>query len=164
MPDGGSKISTLHMAALAWARAGFKVLPCIVNGKEPVGALVPNGFKDATADEATINRWWANIDYNIGVVPGSGGAVVIDLDVDKKTGALRGLAEWDALEGEKPATFTVVTPSGGRHLWFKGTITTGNKKLAPNIDMRFDAGYVVAPPSVIDGKAYEILANEASPW
>jgi hypothetical protein len=154
MPDGSVSIATMKDAALAWARAGFSVLPCVQGGKCPVGHLVPNGFKNATTDEATITTWWAeNPAYNIGVVPGSGGYVVLDLDVGDVPGQFAGLAEWEAFEGEKPAAVTVLTPSGGRHLWFKGLVNSG-RKLAPHIDVRCTYGYVLAPPSIVDGKAY----------
>lgn len=158
MPDGSGSIAPMREAALAWAGAGFRVLPCVPDGKHPVGRLVPRGLKDATADLPTITTWWTeNPFYNIAVVPGSGGCVVVDLDVGEVHGQFAGLAEWNALEGEKPATYTVRTPSGGRHLWFRGTLATGNRKLAPHIDMRFDAGYVLVPPSTVGGKPYEVI-------
>jgi hypothetical protein len=50
------------------------------------------------------------------------------------------------------------TPSGGGHLYFRPPpgveIRNSAGKLGPGLDVRGVGGYVVAPPSVIDGKAY----------
>jgi len=57
---------------------------------------------------------------------------------------------------------TVLTPRGGRHLYFKGSLPPTQGKLAAKIDTRGENSYVVAPGSVIDGKMYEVL-NEREP-
>ena len=50
------------------------------------------------------------------------------------------------------------TPSGGAHIYFResagGDIRNSAGRLGPGLDVRAHGGYVVAPPSVIDGKAY----------
>ena len=54
-------------------------------------------------------------------------------------------------------TFTVKTQSGGYHLYFKYDAEikqTQNKALG--VDIRNDGGYVVCPPSSINGKQYVI--------
>jgi len=72
-----------------------------------------------------------------------------------------------------------MTPSGGRHHLFRQPAgkSWGNSsgKLAPKVDTRGHGGYIVAPPSVVDGKAYrwaegfELLTSpdrlpEPPPW
>jgi hypothetical protein len=54
-------------------------------GKHPIGKLVPDGFKNATKDEATIKRWWAAYPKaNIGVATGRiSGIAVPDVDGPK---------------------------------------------------------------------------------
>ena len=70
-------------AALVYASLGFHVFPCGQN-KRP---RTPNGFKDATTDEAQIRAWWVQWPHaQIGVACGASGIVVIDLDVDRKDG------------------------------------------------------------------------------
>jgi hypothetical protein len=57
-------------------------------------------------------------------------------------------------------TFTVKTQSGGYHLYFKYDAEikqTQNKALG--VDIRNDGGYVVCPPSSINGKQYVIKNN-----
>src|SRR5215472_17579528 len=85
-----------------------------VRGKRPATL---HGFKDRTIDEATIIAWWSAADYNVAIVPEDKDWCVIDLD--PKNG---GVDNWNALYADRgtPPTYTVVTPSGGEHLYFYG--------------------------------------------
>jgi hypothetical protein len=56
-----------------------------------------------------------------------------------------------------PATFTVGTPGGGRHLYFKGSLPSTVRKLGRGIDTRGVGGYVLIPPSIVHGKPYTVL-------
>jgi hypothetical protein len=118
--------------ALRYAREGCKVFPCA--GKVPA---TPNGFKDATTDEATIKAWFENLDYNIAMVPGDSGLLVVDVDTNADPSLIHQL----------PPTYVVRTPSGGFHYYYQTNEKFGNKKLAANIDIRNAAGYVLVPPS-----------------
>lgn len=147
-----------HVSALAYAAAGIPVFPCVVGGKTPA---TPNGFHDASADASVIDAWWAQADYNLGLSPEDAGWCVVDPDMGGgKDGeaTLRALA---AEHGTLPLTRTVRTPGGGRHLYFEGTLpsTQGNlnKGLGPAVDTRGRGGYVLVPPSIVDGKPYEVL-------
>jgi hypothetical protein len=53
-----------------------------------------------------------------------------------------------------PATYAVRTPSGGRHYYFKGSAPTSAGRLAPGVDVRARGGYVLIPPSVVNGVTY----------
>jgi hypothetical protein len=127
--------------ALAYAAKGFHVFPLVAGQKRP---LIPNGFHGATTDAAQISAWWAEYpNANIGCVPGPSGYVVIDLDGPD--------AETEAVSlGLTAPTLSVATgrDGGGRHLYYlrpDGHVPNG--KLAPHIDVRGDAGYVILPPS-----------------
>jgi hypothetical protein len=56
------------------------------------------------------------------------------------------------------------TPSGGFHYYFRWQHPLGNSagKLGPGLDTRGEGGYVVVPPSIIDGSYYEWM-NEGDP-
>lgn len=58
------------------------------------------------------------------------------------------LVEWESLHGKLPRTPVTITPSGGRHLWFKMPLdrVIGSKKIAtlPCVDIKGMGGYVVA--------------------
>lgn len=141
--------SPRHLAALSYAAMGIAIFPCVVNGKEPAGHLVPRGFLDASADPEQINKWWLIDDWNIGVEPERMELCVADQDA--------------GADLPFPPTYTVRTPRGGRHFYFKGTLPPSSDKLAKGWDTRGIGGYVlVAPSYVIDEKKgidgpYEII-------
>ena len=143
-------MSTCRDAALAYAAQGWAVFPLLPNKKTPA---TPHGLKDATTNPVTIHTLFTN-PCNVGIATGHG-LVVIDLDV--KPGR-DGIETWKDLCASHPPldTFECLTPSGGRHLYFQTTHTIANSasKLGLGIDVRGDGGYVVAPPSTLDGKAY----------
>ena len=58
-------------------------------------------------------------------------------------------------------TLTVRTASGGEHRYFTTGTPIGNSasRIAEDIDVRGEGGYVVGPGSVIDGREYTIAEN-----
>lgn len=153
--------SAMLDAALGYARdAGWPVFPCRPSNKGP---LTENGFKDATTDESRIREWWSKWpDAMIGIPMGpKTGVFVIDLDVrDDGRDGLSCLAELEAEHGALPPCPVVVTPSGGRHLYFAfdhdRPATTSRGRLPVGVDVRGYGGYVIAPPSRRgDGNAYQ---------
>ncbi len=141
--------------------AGFHCF--VLEGKRPPSGT--NGWKDATNDllllaESIVAHPTAT---NIGVQPGASGWVVVDLDLHKKAEkcpAYHRLLAYAEQFGGLPETLTVRTGSGGLHLYFRANprIPLGQKngiynpetggRPEPGVDVRGDAGYVVAPPSV----------------
>ena len=82
MPEGSPSFLD---AALEWAKVGVAVLPCDPSSKEPIGKLVPHGFKDATTDRETIIRWWAlRPDAMVAIRLDS--LIVVDLDLKPAEG------------------------------------------------------------------------------
>ncbi len=155
-----SIVSQLHQTARAYAEAGFYVFPC-----EP-GAKVPRagskGVHEGTTDLVQIDQWWSeNPDYNIGLALEPSGLSVIDLDRPKKAGDPDGEDSWRTLAAEHgdPDTFTVRTPGGGRHLYFASDdpLPPSVSRVGDKIDTRGRNSYVLIPPSVIDGKPYEVI-------
>jgi len=64
------------------------------------------------------------------------------------------------LEGKDlPCTRTHGTPSGGEHiiLSVEASVRQGTNVLGPKVDIRSRGGYIVAPGSTIDGRAYTVL-------
>jgi hypothetical protein len=133
------------------------VFPLIPDGKIPA---TPNGFKDATTHELAVCQWWKDTpEANIGLPTGQRSGLFV-LDVDPKNGGLDSLAKLPEL----PPTRTARTPSGGFHYFFRWQPPLGNSagKLGPGLDTRGEGGYVVVPPSIIEGKRYEWM-NEDDP-
>ena len=186
--------------ALTWVARGFPVVPC---SKTDKGALVKGFRRDASPEELaqfsdpeTVRAWWSGRYRrdHVGLLTGRGsdgrGLVVVDLDMPKgDAGPLEG--RWSGCHGgtdvlellareagaDWPETYTVLTPSGGMHLYFQqpqdGPLigcATGEGPTAPHIgplvDVRGIGGYVIAAGSysTAQGRAYErVSAPELLP-
>lgn len=113
-----------------------------------------HGVHDATTDPTTIRALFALAPWatGYGIACGLAPDHLIGLDLDVKHGAdglaaLRTLAS--ARSFEVPDTVTVLTPSGGRHLWLTapGPVPNSVGRLAEGIDIRGAGGYLVGPGS-----------------
>lgn len=105
-----------------------------------------------------------------GINCGLAGIVVIDLDIDKKSGEEVGRKNWEAtcqqLGIDPYATFTAKSPSGGYHLYYAYDHTQDTENpigQAPrlgkgiNIDIRGKGGLIVAPGSKTEAGTYRVL-------
>ena len=153
-------------AALAYARAGWPVFPCIPGEKAPATA---RGFKDATTDPGQITAWWRrNPGRNVAIATGRPGPDVLDIDMHKNGSgfpALRRLRD-EGLIGN-PRT-VIRTPSGGLHLYWRGSEQHNGSIRGQHVDFRSTGGYVLAPPSAVrraaDGqlRPYLVVRHQAS--
>ena len=107
--------------------------------------------------------------YNIGIPTGrNNNLIVVDVDIKKEhkkeLDGVPKIKEYGAID-----TLTIRTPSGGTHYYFKYNDSNENIKFiiknylytrsgvgGYSIDIRAEGGYIVAPPSAINGKNYEI--------
>ena len=143
--------------ALRYARQGFEVFPLAPDSKKPTKGS--HGLSDATSDTAQVEEWRREFPCaNIGLRTGPGsGICAVDLD------PLKGGFETERLlrsEGKTwPETPLQRTRSGGRHiiLQYHPLLVTGSNRLGPGIDFRGAGGYIVAAPSVVEGKRYSWL-------
>ena len=90
----------------------------------------------------------------IGLATGEGSGVwVLDLDVKNGVDGLASIAHMDI-----PDTYTVETPSGGRHLYFLHAEGVRNRAaVLPGVDVRGDGGYVVAAGSKTPIGGYRVV-------
>lgn len=201
--------------ALTWVRRGIPVIPC---GRSDKAAMAPGFGKAATpeqlarfGDPAWVERAWSTkyARSHVGLLTGrstiSGrGLVVVDLDMPK-AGAAPLEGRWagcaggtDVLEllmreagADWPDTYTVMTPSGGLHLYYQqpedgdliGCATGAGQKapydmplvgphLGPMVDVRGIGGYVIAAGSysAVQGRPYvresapELLPQPLPGW
>lgn len=148
----------LRLSALHYVRAyGLKVLPLAPGSKVPLGGRCcgdahRRGVSDATGDLELVERLWlAHPRANVGIATGHRVDVV---DQDGHDGAVSwaqiGRADaWPALLG------IVSTPrEGGVHRYVTATGDGNGARIAPGLDYRGRGGYVVAPPSIVDGRRY----------
>jgi hypothetical protein len=146
----------LARAALAYARRGLSVYPCVPGQKLPLLNDWPNR---ATLDPRTIESWWRRWpDANVAIATG-GDARLLVVDIDPDAGGEASMAALEREHGAILATAEVVTPRGGRHLYFivpSGRPMPGNSagRIGEGIDTRGHHGYVLAPPSMVNSRAY----------
>lgn len=144
--------------ALLMLEKGAKVFPVSPGQKTPAFEEWQKWAEAANADKVRAYAK-SNPFHNWGVYCGASDLTVIDLD--KKSG-VDGIKSFKALlesTGPFETTFTVRTPSGGIHLYFKGSERTTAGALGPGIDTRGKGGYVLAPLSRIGRLSYEPLGN-----
>ena len=136
----------LYGKAFEYAVRGYSVMPLRKN-KLP---LLPawKKYSSVAANEDQIEAWWKKFpSANVGIITGKvSGITVVDIDLNT--------------EGKKvsldafPETYTVKTPTGGYHLYYEYAAeiqqTANTFPQFPNVDIRNDGGYVVAPPSECD--------------
>ncbi|MHA6797496.1 bifunctional DNA primase/polymerase (plasmid) [Pseudonocardia bannensis] len=165
-----SKLGRLGQAALAAAEAGHYVFPLHPRTKFPA---VEKWEQSATRDPEQIRQWWSARPYNLALACGPGGLVVVDLDdahgepaPEPWTGATGGrdvLARLAAKAGQPvpTGTYTVSTPTGGLHLYFRAPAGAKFRNTAGTLGWRIDTracgGYVVAATSVRDEGYYRAV-------
>lgn len=147
-------------AALEYLQRGWSVIPLKRDKKTYLNKWEP--FQERLATREQVQAWWTNWpDANIGIVTGKlSGVVVIDADGPEGVASLRTL-------GAIPPTPAVQT-SRGWHYYFAhpGSEVKTRAKILPDLDVRGDGGYAVAPPSThSSGWEYEwaILPEDVAP-
>lgn len=146
----GSPIKPPVYGALACSKRGWRIAPL----PRGLKAAPPGGYPGiAYADATQITKWEADLPgRNYAVVPGIA-LTFIDVDVRDDKGGLDSLATLEFEYGALPPTFTVRTPSGGLHYYFRGPHTLKNG-WRPGIDC---PPYVVAPLSRVGDGSYKVI-------
>lgn len=129
----------MREAAHKYCDSGFSIFP-IGGNKKPLMSW--KKYQSVRATHEEIDTWFTQYpDMSIGIATGAISGFVA-IDVEKK--------------GDMslyPTTVTVETGSGGYHLYYKcpGEDVRNSTKFTFETDIRGDGGYVVAPPSFMDG-------------
>lgn len=132
--------------------------------------LAGHGVHDATTDPAGVRALFGAAPWatGYGIACGRPPHHLIGIDLDTKAptdsvSALQHLALRHLFT--IPETVTVLTPSGGRHLWLTGppdvVVPNSASRLAPGIDVRGAGGYLVGPGSVSAHGAYRLAPGTA---
>lgn len=157
----------LTAEALRFAGAGWPVFParpgadpCPDPGSCPCKRpLTEHGCLDASTDPQVIRAWWRRWpSANLAIATGAPGPDVLDVDNHGERGdgwaAFNRLKSAGLLAG---ARALVRTPSGGLHSYYAGTAQRNGKLPRHHLDFRSAGGYVLAPPSRVHGRPYELL-------
>jgi hypothetical protein len=161
-------------AAIAATMRGWAVFPCRPGDKRPA---VQDWENRACADPARVARYWPSPRHNYGIACGPSGLVVLDLDahgelpdewqlpgINDGRDVFYQVCEWAGMDW--PSTYTVFTPSGGMHLYFRAPgdddfrNKAGNTFIGPMIDIRAQGGYVVGAGSAISAGEYVLTDDQ----
>jgi hypothetical protein len=129
-----------------YAEQGWRVFPVQPGSKRPAIAEWPTV---ATADVAQVDEWWSNgyAGHGIGIVCGSGSDLLV-VDIDSHKGGDDTFEDWCDQHGSCPETPTVLTPSGGRHVYFHWPdLEVRQDAIGEAVDVQGAGRFVVAPPS-----------------
>ena len=142
--------------ALAYARHGWPVFPCLPGEKIPA---TRHGFRDATTDEQQITEWFGRgFTWNLAIATGTPGPDVLDVDQHGEAGngyaAFARLRRAGLVDG---ASAHVRTPAGGMHAYFAGSDQHNGRLPSHHLDFRSQGGYILAPPSQVDGSPYRLI-------
>lgn len=132
--------NTLYQKAFEYAVHGYSIMPLGLDKKPLLKSW--KDYQKVAATEEKITEWWtARPKANVGIITGKvSGLTVIDIDDPTATPL-----------STFPKTFTVKTPTGGYHLYYKYaqgfTISANAYEKYPHVDIRGEGGFVVAVPS-----------------
>jgi hypothetical protein len=151
--------------ALAYAATGWPVFPCKPDGTPRPDHKAPDtahGFYDATTDPDVIRSWWrARPDRNLAIATGAPGPDVLDVDVHEAGSGFAAFNRCKRAGLLAGALALVRTPSGGLHAYYAGTSQPSARLPRLHVDFKARGGYVLATPSVVEGKRYELLDHRA---
>lgn len=167
-PDRGSdkqkQVSTTYQIALKYAERGIKVfavntkakVPAVSNavwGKSWYQSPLPagrGGFHQASTDPMNL-RFQFDRPYADGIGMPTGrvnNVIVADFDLYKTGDEGRNAnAKWSEWEDDISQCQTVITQSGGRHVYFQHEIGHSKFELGSGIEIQTDGSYVLLPPS-----------------
>jgi hypothetical protein len=156
-PSAGHVVTDdMFRRALTYASRGWPVFPCQPGQKIPA---TWHGYRDATTDPDRIAAWFSLLPrWNLAIATGTPGPDVLDVDQHGKAGngfaALERLRRAGLLDG---ARTYVRTPRGGLHVYFAGSRQHNGRLVGQHVDFRSTGGYILAPPSRVDGKPYQVV-------
>ena len=168
-PGGGQRLGRCPVsrareredAAHRFADAGWHVFPAEPGGKRPIPE---HGYLDATTSHKQIQNWWRSEPRsNLAVATGAPGPDVLDVDKHKEGDGFAAFGKLQRAGLVRDPMAIVRTPSGGFHAYYRGTEHQRNGHIpGVHVDFRSQGGYVVAPPSTIAGRTYEVAQKQPS--
>ena len=131
------------------------VFPIQRHGKKP---LLPWREKSSNLSKQ-LDRWAKEFsDCNWGLDCGKSNLLVLDVDCKNGSDGKESLLRLELEAVKLVHTFTVATPNGGLHYYYRGKRGSRNA-FRPGLDVKSDGGYVVLHGSKLDSGEYRIVDN-----
>ena len=144
--------SPLADAAHDYVERGLAIIPLGVRNRSPRAASTtgPTTRAESTCGGARASTRQARrpeVQHRHGVRPGLGGIIAIDLDCHSDdANGLHFLRDWEVEHGKLPETWTQITGSGGKQLFYRvGQDVRNSANGEIGVDVRGNGGYVVLP-------------------
>ena len=143
--------------ALKYHDQGLTVIPVTPSKKHPP-LISWKHVQESRPSREQVEKWWTdNPNANIAIVTGKiSNLSVIDFDGREGMESFR-----DHLQGDLPATRVHRTPNGSHMLFQYAPALKTTAGILPGVDIRSEGGYIIAPPSIVDGKPYTVLRPRA---
>ena len=150
-------VTTISQQAFAYHVKGYNVLPVGADKRPAISSWKQWQTEQQSPD--LVMEWFSDdTKQNVAIITGKISGITV-VDIDTKGGQ----PQADAMRARFPLTRTIKTPSGGYHLYYKYaegfTVSANAYPDLPNVDIRSDSGYVVAPPSHTDKGEYEVIVD-----
>jgi len=142
-----------------WIGQGYQIFP-VGSNKKPHNAYKWGDHPITETGEAALRWNGGNQGAAIGIITGEESDLLV-LDIDNKNGASgsTSLEELENKYGKLPDTFSVKTPTGGYHHYFKydGCGLAIGAGIMEGIDYRGEGGYVIAAGSLTKDGEYTVV-------
>lgn len=138
----------LYRTAKSYKDKGFSIIPIRPGDKKPL--IKWEKYQKEIASDEQLEQWFTQWPRaNLAVVTGSiSGFCVVDIDSNKADIAFLSLIDKECIGP------VATTPSGGKHYYFLDQGLGNATGIMLNVDFRGEGGYVLVPPSIIDGIPY----------
>lgn len=139
-------------AALKYAERGLRVIPISPNSKVPPKDTSLTTLAKTPATREQLESWFLHTNNNIGALMEPSGLFLVDVDRYKDTFKSDDIIPTLAVSTHLRAE----SPRGGLHFYYKAEPNTplaDTQGAIPGVDTKY-LGYVLLPPSKIDGKPY----------
>lgn len=133
----------------------WKLFPAKWDGKKHIGLV--KWATQSSGDQEIIQGWKKRSDCYLCVALDQSNLTVLDVDNKRGNEGSKALKLLELAYSKMPTTFTVQTPSGGYHYYFKGKSAQTIGKLAPGIDT---PGMVPLAREIVPGKGTYKIIND----
>ena len=170
--EDNTNSKSLKECALEYVNNGFALVP-IAEKQKTKFMLKWKENQVKTADG--VESWWNECpNYNIAIVTGklSKNLLVIDVDMKKGKNGMEALEKWAESHEKIKCNAIATTPNGGYHYYFYVPDELLNEardiktvaKIYEGVDIRYNGGVIVAPPSYLDYEDKEGRHEGAYTW